>query len=109
MSGGPGPGATHEVDAMKLWAMSKGVPIEAIHLDYDGVNTKHTAKNVSAMLPKCRLLVVSHGYLLPRVKMAFAAEGVDVCTVPCAEPYVLANMPKYLLREAAALWVYYLF
>jgi uncharacterized SAM-binding protein YcdF (DUF218 family) len=108
MSGGPGMGATHETDAMRLWAMSRDVPMKDIILDRGGLNTGHTAKNLKEMLPGKRILAVSHAYHLPRVKLAFAAEGIDVYTVPCREAYTLTDMPKYLLREIAALWKYYL-
>ncbi len=108
MSGGPGMGATHETDAMRLWAMNHGVAMKDIILDCGGLNTSHTAKNIKEMLPGKRILAVSHAYHLPRVKLAFAAEGVEVYTVPCREAYTLTAMPKYLLREIVALWKYYL-
>jgi vancomycin permeability regulator SanA len=108
MSGGPGMGDIHETTAMRQWAIDHGVPPEAILVDLDGLNTTHTAKNVAAMLPENRLLAVSHAYHLPRVKLAFQAEDVTVFTVPCHESYTLRAMPKYILREIVAIWMYYL-
>jgi uncharacterized SAM-binding protein YcdF (DUF218 family) len=108
MSGGPGMGDIHETTAMRQWAIDHGVPAEAILIDPEGLDTTHTAKNMAAMFPKKRLLAVSHAYHLPRVKLAFQAEDVTVYTVPCHESYTLRAMPKYILREIVAIWMYYL-
>ncbi len=108
MSGGPGMGDVHETDAMRSWAIERGVAPEDIVLDRGGLSTGHTANNLREMLPGKRFLAVSHAYHLPRVKLAFEAEGIKGYTVPCHEPYMLRAMPKYLLREIVALWKYYL-
>ena len=55
-----------------------------------------------------RILVVSHFYHLPRVKLAYQREGLEVYTVPAKESYMLGQMPYNMAREVAALWVYYL-
>jgi vancomycin permeability regulator SanA len=111
LSGGPGDGDIHETEAMKRMALESGVPDEAIMLDKEGVNTQATVKNTCEMFERLglkRVLVVSHFYHLPRIKMTYQRERWEVYTVPAKESYVLTEMPKYILREMAALWVYYL-
>ncbi|HYF52497.1 MAG TPA: YdcF family protein [Planctomycetota bacterium] len=108
-SGGPGDGAVHETESMRRLAMELGVPDAAIRLDPQGLNTRATARNCVEMLTgKTRILAVSHFYHLPRVKMAFQQEGVEVFTVPAKERYTLTKMPWLMTREVAAFWTYYL-
>jgi uncharacterized SAM-binding protein YcdF (DUF218 family) len=55
-----------------------------------------------------RVLVVSHAYHLPRVKLAYQQAGLNVYTVPAHETRTLARLPYFMLREIAGLTVYYL-
>jgi vancomycin permeability regulator SanA len=110
-SGGPGDGAIHETEGMKRMAMQLGVKAEHIWLDKAGLNTQATVRNTGSVLAQwhaSRILVISHAYHLPRVKLAYQREGWDVFTVPAKESYVLRQMPYNMAREVAALWVYYL-
>ncbi len=110
-SGGPGEGVVHEVEAMKRFAISLGVAEEDILLDFGGLNTQATARNVSLLASEhgfTRLLAVSHFYHLPRVKLTFEKAHLDVYTVPAQEPQLLAKLPIFMLREVAAWWLYYL-
>jgi vancomycin permeability regulator SanA len=109
-SGGPGDGSIHETEGMKRMAIQLGVKQEDILLDAHGVNTQATVKNSEALfqqLHASRILVVSHFYHLPRIKLAYHREGWEVYTVPAKESYLLRQMPYNIAREAAALWVYY--
>lgn len=111
MSGGPGDGETHETEGMKRMAIELGVPSEAILRDINGVNTQASVENTCDMFEQMgfkRILVVSHFYHLPRIKMTYQRHHREVYTVPARETYTLTAMPKYILREIAALWVYYL-
>ena len=110
-SGGPGDGEAHETEAMRRMAIKLGVPEEAIVMDREGVSTRATVRNTCEMFERMgmgRVLAVSHFYHLPRIKMSYQRRGREVLTVPARESYVLTEMPKYILREVAALWVYYL-
>ncbi len=110
-SGGPGDGAIHETEAMKRMAIQLGVKPEDILVDKAGLNTQATVKNSEAVFAKLRasrILVVSHFYHLPRIKLAYQRRRLDVYTVPAKESYVLRQMPYNMAREVAALWVYYL-
>jgi uncharacterized SAM-binding protein YcdF (DUF218 family) len=111
LSGGPGDGEIHETEAMRRMAVGLGVPAEAIVLDEKGVNTQATVKNTCEIFQHLgikRVVAVSHFYHLPRIKMTYQRRGWEVYTVPARESYLLTEMPKYVLREVAALWVYYL-
>ena len=110
-SGGPGDGAIHETEGMKRVAIQLGVRPEDILLDKSGLNTQATVKNSEqffAELHASRVLVVSHFYHLPRIKLAYQRRGWDVYTVPAKESYFLRQLPYNMAREVAALWVYYL-
>jgi vancomycin permeability regulator SanA len=109
-SGGPGDGSIHETEGMKRMAVQLGVKSEDILLDVRGVNTQATVKNTEAIFQQIhasRILVVSHFYHLPRIKLAYHREGWEVYTVPAKESYLLRQMPYNMAREVAALWVYY--
>jgi uncharacterized SAM-binding protein YcdF (DUF218 family) len=110
-SGGPGDADIHETESMRTMAVGLGVPKDAILLDTEGMNTQATVKNTSEIFDRLgikRVLAVSHFYHLPRIKMSYQRRQWEVYTVPAKESYLLTQMPKYILREVAALWVYYL-
>ncbi len=110
-SGGPGDGAVHETEAMKRMAIPLGVKAEDIVLDPAGLNTRETERNsgpILSQLSATRVLVVSHFYHLPRIKMTCQRAGLEVFTVPAKESYLLRQLPYNIAREVAALWVYYL-
>lgn len=109
-SGGPGDGPTSEPQAMRNLAVSLGVSSRDILLDEQGTNTDATVANTVPMfdaLGARRVLVVSHAYHLPRVKLAYHRARREVYTVPAHEGYFLKGMPFFMAREVAALWVYY--
>ncbi len=109
-SGGPGPGNVHETSAMMALAIAQGVPESAIAIDTDGLDTQATARNTARLMQARKIakaIAVSHGYHLPRVKLAFRQQGVEVYTVPAEQSRTLAAMPVYVAREIPALWVYW--
>jgi vancomycin permeability regulator SanA len=110
-SGGPGDGTTSEPQAMRRIAIESGIPNRAIFLDEAGLNTDATVRNTVAAFSQLkvhRVLVVSHAYHLPRVKLAYQRAGWDVRTVPARQSRRLRNEPVYIAREVVALWAYYL-
>jgi len=110
-SGGPGPGAFHETDAMKTRALEMGIPEHDIIIDTDGLSTQNTVENTAVIFSENsfrRIITVSHFYHLPRIKMTYQRQGCQTLTVPAEEPYILLRLPQYIAREVAALWVYYL-
>ncbi|HZQ47465.1 MAG TPA: YdcF family protein [Verrucomicrobiae bacterium] len=109
-SGGPGDGAVHETEAMRRQALRLGVRPADILVDTAGLNTQATVKNTEAMFSQLgahHILVVSHFYHLPRIKMAYQRAGWDVYTVPAKETYFLRQTPFFMAREVAAMWAYY--
>lgn len=110
-SGGPGDGSVHETEGMKQVALQLGVRAEDVLLDKEGFNTRataHNAERICSSLHYSRVLVVSHFYHLPRIKLSFQRDGWEVLTVPARESYWLRQMPYNIAREVVALWVYYL-
>jgi uncharacterized SAM-binding protein YcdF (DUF218 family) len=110
-SGGPGDGRWSEPQVMRRLAMSKGVPDSAIILDEMGVTTDASIRNTAAILgdpAHRRVLAVSHGWHLPRIKLRSQREGLTVYTVPADERgQMLKRTPFLVAREMAAIWVYY--
>jgi hypothetical protein len=111
MSGGPGMGDIHETDAMRDRAIELGVPATAILCDRNGLNTQMTAANTIQLCEERnweRVLAVSQFYHLPRVKLAFHRNRMEVYTVPAKVRYRMRALPYFMLREVAAVWMYYL-
>ncbi len=114
MSGGDGSDGFNEARVMGDVAAAAGVPRSAILVDPAGASTEATVANVSAMLagrnggnvPE-RLIAVSQAYHLPRVQLAFGLAGIDVLTVPAADPEPIGEMPLLVAREILAFWAYY--
>lgn len=107
-SGGPGAGAFTEPRVMRSFAERHGVPASAIIEDAAGINTEATVRNTRAFAgPQSCILVVSHFYHLPRIKMTYQRYGMNVCTVPSRDT-VPFSMPYNIAREDVAFWAYYL-
>jgi vancomycin permeability regulator SanA len=107
-SGGPGEGAFTEPRVMRSFAEKHGVPASAIIEDAAGLNTEATVRNTRAVAgPQACVLVVSHFYHLPRIKMTYQRYGMNVCTVPSRDS-VPFSMPYNIAREDVAFWAYYL-
>jgi vancomycin permeability regulator SanA len=111
MSGGTGESGYNEAEVMRDMAVARGVPASAILLDTTGVNTQATVAHTDAILDEHgldRVMVTSHFYHLPRIKLAYAAEGRDVFTVPSTSTGPIPNTPLTVMREVPGFWVYYL-
>ncbi|MHB9022655.1 MAG: YdcF family protein [Armatimonadota bacterium] len=111
-SGGPNDGGGHEVDSMRLLAITLGVPDSAILLDRRGLSTEATVANTTVLFKErgiSRVLAVSHFFHLPRIKMAYRRAGWEVATVPALPQCMSRHTMLYQLgRETAAFWAYYL-
>ena len=111
MSGGVEPNGRNETVVMRSAAEKAGVPASAIVLDPKGVDTDATVRNTTAIFAKLgvtRVLAVSQGYHLPRVKLAYLAAGWDVRTVPAREIEPIWKTPIFIVREVPAFWEYWL-
>ena len=110
MSGGPGPGETHETTAMKRLAIEMGVPADHVLVDELGLSTDETVTHTLPLIKKHgfhRVLAVSHYFHLPRIKLTYNRAGLDVFTVPPPRTRGLSRHERLLAREVAALWAYY--
>lgn len=110
-SGGPGDGAVHETEAMQHLAVGLGVDPEDIILDRDGYGTRETVHHMLSIARTHgirRLSAVSHSYHLPRIKMAFSREGLNVFTVPAEDRSGHGQSASQLGREVIAFWAYYI-
>ena len=110
-SGGPGAGDVHETEAMRQLAISLGVPDSAIDVDVDGWSTQATVRNLigrGELNGRPRVMAVSNFYHLPRIKLCFRRAGWEVWTVPAVDSRRLYYQERFMLREVAALWWYYL-
>jgi vancomycin permeability regulator SanA len=111
MSGGVEPNGIDETAVMRSAAIKAGVPSSAILVDPKGVDTDATVKNTTTIFRRDgirRVLAVSQGYHLPRIKLAYRAVGWDVRTVPAREIEPIWNTPLFIAREVPAFWQYWL-
>ncbi len=110
-SGGPGDGDVHETEAMRRYAVARGVPERAIVRDEDGLDTQRTVDNTAPRFRQhgqTRILAVSQFYHLPRIKLAYVRAGIDVYTVPAEPSATLYGLPWFMFREVGGFWIYYL-
>jgi vancomycin permeability regulator SanA len=115
MSGGNGADGFNEAVVMRDEAIGAGVDPAAVLVDTAGTSTEATVANTLSLLrarwPNSlppRIIAVSQAYHLPRIQLAYASGGIDVLTVPAADPQPIGEMPILVLREVPAFWAYYL-
>jgi len=111
MSGGVGTNGVDEAEAMKARAVELGVPENAILTDSLGVDTDSTVRDTVVLLGGpggARVIAVSQFYHLPRIKMAYAAAGQQVYTVPADSLVPIGKTPLFVAREIPGFWVYWM-
>jgi len=112
LSGGLEPDTGYDETAvMRALAIQEGVAPADIIVDPGGVSTAATVSDTTAMFAERGIgavLVVSHFYHLPRIKLAYERAGLEVFTVPAAQSVIVPKTPANVAREVPALWVYYL-
>jgi vancomycin permeability regulator SanA len=112
MSGGLEPDTGYDETAvMRSLAIEEGVPATEIVLDPGGTSTAATVTDTVRLFAErgvAAVLVVSHFYHLPRIKLAYERAGLEVYTVPAAQSAIVPQTPANVAREIPALWVYYL-
>jgi len=90
---------------MRRLALSKSVPDSAIILDENGLTTDASIRNAAGILSDPahrRILAVSHGWHLPRIKLRCQCEGLTAYTVPADERgQRLRRTPFLVAREVA--------
>lgn len=114
VSGGAGDGPIDEPEAMTRYLAELGVPRSVVVKDSAGVNTEATVANTLRAVQRTRpslaphILVVSHFYHLPRIKLTYRRYGYDVVTVPARIGRFTPDLIYNTAREIPALWLYYL-
>jgi vancomycin permeability regulator SanA len=116
----------NEATVMFNLARKAGIPGHDLDVDLAGSNTAFTIEHTAAKFNRLardldlvnkkralRVLVVSHFFHLPRIKMAYQRQEAmtlpqvhwQIFTVPVPQP--LQREPYFILREVAAQWTYY--
>lgn len=101
MSGDHGKNDYDEVNAMRQYAVSAGVPSEDIFMDHAGFSTYETMYRAKAIFGITRAVVVTQEYHLTRSLYNAKAMGIDACGV-IATGHVFAAQPYYSAREILA-------
>jgi len=99
----------NEPGAMRAYALSLGVPAEAIVLDYAGRRTYDTCYRAKAIFGLTEAILVTQSFHLPRALYTCNQLGLDSIGVDAdRQPYRKVSMLYWNLRElvatAAALW-----
>ena len=111
VSGGVGDSGFNEALVMRDMAVKAGVPKKRVVVDSNGVSTNATVADTVPFFGEegwMRILAVSQYYHLPRVKLAYQRAGWNVFTVPAGTSSPIPQTPRFVVREIAAFWVYYL-
>lgn len=111
LTGGLDADGIDETEGMRNYAIGKGVPAGAIIIDNLGNNTDLSVINTAAIIKEkkyTRVLAVSQAYHLPRIKMAYRAQHINVRTVPAKTSLPIPQTPAFMMREVPAFWVYWL-
>jgi uncharacterized SAM-binding protein YcdF (DUF218 family) len=111
MSGGIDADGVNEARAMKNYAVSQGVPEEAVLVDEYGNSTRETAENTIKLAQHLgyeHLGVVSTFYHMARIKMLYLVNGWDVYTMPAPIDENDSSLSYTTLREIPGWWYYWL-
>jgi uncharacterized SAM-binding protein YcdF (DUF218 family) len=102
-----------EPEVCRRLALECGVPDEDIIIDEQGVNSWATVVNTRRLAESHgwrEVLLVSHYYHLPRLRLAADRAGLPQArTVPCTQTRRLRQEPWSIARECAGLGYYYFF
>lgn len=101
MSGDNGSITYNEVQAMKNYAVSQGVPSEDIFCDHAGFSTYESMYRAKSIFGVERMIVVTQSYHLYRA--VYVANGLDIDTLGVASDYrSYSNQLQFELREIPA-------
>jgi vancomycin permeability regulator SanA len=110
MSGGVDIDGVNEAQAMKDYAVSCGVPGDAVLTDKYGNTTEATAQNTIELAREhgfAKLGVTSTFYHMARIKMLYLANGIDAFTMPAPINKHDTSIPFTTLREVPGWWYYW--
>ena len=110
VTGGVEDGTIDEAQAMSDYAVKAGVPSDAILIDRYGDTTLESVNNTITFahsLGYNTILAVSNFYHIPRIKMLYNLQGVDVLTVPVVGKVMENGTLTDVWREIPAWWYYW--
>ena len=110
VSGGIEDEGPDEAQAMYNYAVSKGVPSSALLIDRYGSTTKLTVENSIKLAKQYKLntiIATSSFYHMPRIKMLYNLNNVDVLTVPTVGDVFGNGTLVSIWREIPAWWYYW--
>ena len=110
MSGGTGVEGINEAEAMRDYAIKRGVPASAILVDSQGNSTELTVEHTISIAERQgfqSIGAVSSFYHLARIKMLFLSQGYDVPTVPASSAGEGAATYIAAVREIPGWWFYW--
>ena len=110
MSGGTGVEGINEAEAMRQYAIDRGVPAQAIIIDPSGNSTELTVAHTLVIAEQYgfhHLAAVSSFYHMPRIKMFFLSSGSDVLTVPADLTSEGSSALFTTFREVPGWWFYW--
>jgi SanA protein len=95
----------NEPAKMLEYALTQGVPRDAIVLDYAGRRTYDTCYRARDIFQVRDVVLISQRYHLPRALDTCSALGLDaVGYIADRQPYPRRDLAWYWVREAPALW-----
>lgn len=110
LSGGVDRDGIDETVGMVNYAQENGIPAAALIVDNKGSNTDLSVANTVAIAKERgfeKMLAVSHGYHLPRIKMAYRAARYNIYTVPSPSTVPKSKDKALSAREIPGFWAYY--
>lgn len=108
MSGDHGRTRYDEVNAMKAWAMARGVPSEDIFMDHAGFSTYESMYRARDVFDVESMIIVSQKYHLYRSLYDAHALGLDAYAVPCYGGTWRSEPREILARCKDWLWCIFL-
>jgi len=88
-------GGGQEPDQMSVALHERGVPLEAMHLDHEGVNTRASVEEASKKVVDGPLLVISQGFHVERAIYLGDRLGVTIYGLAAEDP----ENPIVMARE----------
>lgn len=101
MSGDHGRTDYDEVNAMKQYAIDRGIPSEDIFMDHAGFSTYETMYRAKAVFDVKKAIIVTQSYHLYRAVYIARQLGIEACGV-ASDRQTYINQRRYDLREILA-------
>jgi len=98
MSGDHGQKSYDEVNTMKLYAVSRGIPSRDIFMDHAGFSTYESLYRAKAIFQADRIMIVTQRYHLYRALYIAKALGLEAWGVP-SDPRIYSGQTYREIRE----------